>query len=182
MDTTNQEKATDFTIPKKEKKVSGGTGTIIVFAIFVIFALGVIVFLYNQNQTLKEKLTTYEANPTPAAVTTPSPTPTEELPKISNLLPGSKITSPLKVTGTIPSSWMFEGIFPIKLLDEAENVIAQTSAKEATPGSWMKEGLVEFTATLTFKASTGSGTLVIQNDNASGLSENDKSFEVPVAF
>jgi hypothetical protein len=104
------------------------------------------------------------------------------MPAVTSPVPGSKVKSPLKVTGTVPAGWMFEGIFPIRLLDEGKNVIAQTSAKEVTPGSWQTGEPVEFTATLTFRAATGSGTLVLENDNPSGNPENSKTLEVPIKF
>ncbi len=164
----------------KNKKSSGDWTTILSFAVFILLALGVIVFLYNQNQTLKEKLAGYQASP--VASTEPSPTPSADLPTISSPSANSKVKSPLKVTGTVPAGWMFEGTFPIKLLDTSKKVIAQTGAIEVTEGSWMEEGNVEFTANLIFKTSTGSGTLVLESDNPSGDPQNLKTFEIPVTF
>lgn len=170
------------TTPTPPKK-SSGSGAIVSFAVFILAALGVIVFLYNQNQNLKKKLAEYQI--TPVTVATPSPMPetvNQEGPTISSPSARSKIISPLTVTGIVPAGWMFEGIFPVKLLDSEDNIIAQASAKEVTSGSWQSGNPVEFTATLTFKSSTGSGTLVLSNDNPSGEPENDKEFEIPVAF
>lgn len=152
-------------------------------AVFILTALGVIIFLYNQNQTLKKKLVLYETGPTPSVTTTPSPTPTtNQLPVITNPKSGSIIKSPLKVVGTVPAGWMFEGTFPVKLLDSDKNIIAQAGAKETTPESWTEGGNVEFTVTLTFKNSSGSGVLVLESDNPSGDPENARSFEMPVTF
>lgn len=94
----------------------------------------------------------------------------------------SKVKSPLKVTGTVPAGWMFEGVFPIKLLDSEQNIIAQASAKETVAGSWQSGESINFSATLTFENATGTGTLVLQNDNPSGDPVNSKTFEVPVNF
>lgn len=168
---------------EKGKKTSGGFAAVISFAIFILTALGVIIFLYNQNQTLKKKLALYEAVPTPSVAATPSPTPAaNELPVITNPKSGSIIKSPLKVAGTVPAGWMFEGTFPVKLLDSNKNIIAQVGAKETTPGSWTEGENVEFTATLTFKNSSGSGVLILESDNPSGDPKNARSFEMPVTF
>lgn len=174
---------TPFPTPTPAKKKSGGAGAIISFAIFIICALGVIVFLYYQNQNLKNKLADYQQ--TPIASDTPAPTPINENkdePVIASPSARSKIKSPLTVTGTVPAGWMFEGTFPIRLLDSERKIISQTMAKEVTEGSWQSGEPVKFTASLTFKASTGSGILILSNDNPSGLPENDKEFEIPIAF
>lgn len=164
------------------KKKSSGNSAIISFAAFIIFALGVIVFLYNQNQSLKTKLAKYETTTTLAPTPVPSASPTPEQPIVTTPSVNSKVKSPLKVTGAVPAGWMNEGVFPIKLLDSEGNVIAQTSAKETVEGSWQSGKPSEFTATLIFKTASGSGIIVLTNDNPSGNPDNAKSFEVSVKF
>jgi hypothetical protein len=154
--------------------------SILAMAIFVVFALAVVAFLYYQNQQLKSMLASYQSQPTPVA--SASPTANPGMPIVSSPSANMKVVSPLKVTGTVPAGWMFEGVFPIKLLDANQKLIVQGQAKEKVAGSWQSGGPVDFTATLTFKASTGSGTLVLSNDNPSGIPSNSKSFEVPVSF
>jgi len=151
-------------------------------ALFIISALGVIIFLYNQNQTLKERLAVYRDTPTSTPVSTPSAEPSLGVPTVSSPSAGSKVKSPLKVTGNVPAGWMFEGTFPIRVLDSDKNVLAQVGAKEVLPGSWQSGEPVEFTATLTFRAATGSGTLVLENDNPSGDPANSRVFEIPIKF
>ncbi len=94
----------------------------------------------------------------------------------------SKVSSPLTITGTVPSGWMFEGSFPIKLVDSDRNLIAQGSAKEVNPGSWQSSKPVAFFVTLPFSTTDASGYIVLMNDNPSGDPINSKSFEVPVKF
>jgi hypothetical protein len=166
----------------KNKNSSNGLVTVLSFAVFIFFALGVIIFLYNQNQTLKKQIAGYQSSPTPTPTLTISQTPSIELPVVSSPSANSKVKSPLKITGEVPAGWMFEGVFPIKLLDSEKNIIAQTNAKEAVAGSWQTGETVEFTATLTFKAATGSGTLVLENDNPSGDPANAKTLEIPINF
>ncbi|MGI5825878.1 MAG: hypothetical protein ACOX50_00520 [Patescibacteria group bacterium] len=92
------------------------------------------------------------------------------------------VRRPLLITGTVEPGWMFEGVFPVKLLDANKKEIARATAKEITPGSWQSGEPVEFSATLTFTTQSASGFLVFENDNPSGLPENSKNFEIPVKF
>lgn len=103
-------------------------------------------------------------------------------PLVSAPQPNSKVTSPLEVKGTVPSGWMFEVGFPVKLLDSDRNIIVQTQASEVVPGSWTSGKNVEFSADLTFTTDKHSGFLVLEKDNPSGLEENDASFEMPINF
>ena len=156
--------------------------TILAMAIFVIFSLGVVVFLYYQNQQLKSLLASFQPQTTPTPEATASPTPAQETPSVSSPSANMKIVSPLKVTGKVPPGWMNEGVFPIKLVDASQKLIVQGQAKENVPGTWLSGNAVSFTATLTFKTSATSGFLILENDNPSGDPANLKTFEVPVNF
>lgn len=103
-------------------------------------------------------------------------------PVITTPKPNAKVKSPLEVKGNVPAGWMFEGVFPLKLLDADRNVIVQTQATETVPGSWIFGKGVEFSATLTFPTGEGTGFLVLEKDNPSGLPENADSFEIPIIF
>jgi len=93
-----------------------------------------------------------------------------------------RIKSPVSITGLVEPGWMFEGIFPIKMLDENRNLIVQGLAKEKNPGSWQSGNQVEFIATLNFTTTTDSGFIVFENDNPSGDPELSKTFEIQVNF
>lgn len=151
-------------------------------AIFILLALAVVGFLYYQNQQLKNLLASYQSQATPTPTATVSPAPNPNMPSVSTPSANMKITSPLKVTGTVPAGWMSEGVFPIKLVDANQKLIVQGQAKEKVAGSWQSGNSVEFTATLIFEPASGSGKLILQNDNPSGLLSNLKTFEVPVVF
>jgi len=156
--------------------------TILAMAIFVVFSLGVVVFLYYQNQQLKSMLASFQPQETPTPVASASPIPNLEIPIVSSPSANMKIVSPLKVTGKVPPGWMNEGVFPIKLVDANQKLIVQGQAKENVPGTWLSGNSVSFTATLTFKTTAASGFLVLENDNPSGDPANSKTFEVPVSF
>jgi hypothetical protein len=103
-------------------------------------------------------------------------------PHISIPQPNTKVTNPLSVKGTAPSNWFFEGQIHLKVVDENKNIIAGAAGTEVTPGSWMEDKPVEFMGTITFTTSAKKGFLIIENDNPSGLPENQKSYEIPVTF
>jgi hypothetical protein len=156
--------------------------SILAMAIFILFALGVVAFLYYQNQQLKKMLINYQPTPSSSPNTIVSPSPNSGMPNVSSPSANMKVVSPLKIAGTVPAGWMFEGIFPIKLVDSNRKLIVQGQAKEKVAGSWQSGLPIEFTATLVFKSASGSGFLILQNDNPSGLPTNSKSLEVPVSF
>ena len=91
------------------------------------------------------------------------------------------VTSPLTVRGRARGPWFFEASFPVYLLDAAGDTLAATPAH--ADGEWMTTEFVPFTATLTFvPPAGGSGTLILEKSNASGLPEHDDELRVPVRF
>ncbi len=183
MDTPVQANPTDeVNIPKTQTQKDGQWIMVVSVAVFIIACLGTVVFLYNQNQSLKDKLASYQTAATPTSTSTPSSTPDANSPTVSSPSAGTKIVSPLKISGTVPAGWMFEGVFPIKLVDSTKKIVAQGQAKEKVAGSWQSGKPVDFTATLTFKEASSSGTLILENDNPSGILANSKTFEIPVVF
>jgi hypothetical protein len=95
---------------------------------------------------------------------------------------GVKVSSPLKIRGTVPPGWMFEGVFPIKLVDANRNLIVQGQATEEVPGSWQSNTPSYFTTTLSFTTSAKSGFIILENDNPSGYPSKAKTYESPVSF
>ena len=91
------------------------------------------------------------------------------------------IASPLTITGQARGMWYFEASFPVRLEDANGTVLAQVPAQ--AQGEWMTENFVPFKVILTFPTPlTETGTLVVHNDNPSGLPENDKEIRIPVQF
>jgi hypothetical protein len=93
--------------------------------------------------------------------------------------PHQEVCSPLNVKGKAKSPWFFEAVFPIRLVDAKCQELA--SGKANAIGDWTSgdfvpfEGKLEFTVTKPTKA-----TLILQNDNPSGLPENSRRKEIPV--
>jgi len=94
---------------------------------------------------------------------------------------GEEITSPLLVEGRARGTWYFEASFPVKLIDDAGNVLATGIAQAQS--DWMTEDFVSFKASLDFKVDTPTAAnLVLIKDNPSGLPENDDQMTVPVSL
>lgn len=92
---------------------------------------------------------------------------------------GQAVQSPLSVEGEARGAWFFEASFPIKILDEAGNVLA-TSYVQATE-DWMTEDFISFKGEISFVSKNRSnGFLVLAKDNPSGLPENDKEIRLPI--
>lgn len=107
----------------------------------------------------------------------------KELPEVIVETPtrGALVTSPLTVKGKARGTWFFEANLPVTLKDQNGKILAQKGFQAKT--NWMTEDYVEFEDSLTFSMpATEYGVLVIENDNPSGLPENEKSFAVPVRF
>lgn len=101
--------------------------------------------------------------------------------QVDNPEKNAKVGSPLKISGKVPGSWSFEASFPVRLEDGSGNVLAQAPAQLL--GDWMTTELVPFEATLTFTSpGSGTGLLVLQKGNPSGLPEKDDSVSIPIKF
>ncbi len=104
-----------------------------------------------------------------------------DLIRVETPRPNQKITSPLTILGEARGTWFFEASFPVKLLDENGNLLAQIPAQ--AQGEWMTENFVPFTAKLEFpKPNTAKGLLILEKDNPSGLPQNADQLEIPVNF
>jgi len=113
---------------------------------------------------------------TPVASPTPSVLSEIEIytPKI-----GDTIYSPVNILGQARGSWFFEAVFPVRLLDEKNNLLA--SGQAHAQGEWTTDNFVPFTVQLSYSLSaTSSGVLIFNNDNPSGLPQNSKELRLPV--
>ena len=94
---------------------------------------------------------------------------------------GAVIESPLQLSGKAKGYWFFEADAPVKLLDENEELIAETYI-QATD-DWMTKDWVNFEGNLQFEiTSQESGFLVFERANPSGLEENENQYKFPVRF
>lgn len=94
---------------------------------------------------------------------------------------GDTVTSPLAISGKAWGSWYFEGVFPVRLVDENRKEIARDQAH--AQGEWTVMDFVPFRAELSFPPpATKTGILILERDNPSGLPQNAQSVEIPVTF
>lgn len=95
--------------------------------------------------------------------------------------PNEIVKSPLTITGKARGAWYFEASFPVKIVDVNNNLLGQIPAQ--AQGDWMTEDFVPFRATIEFSApATATGSLLLKNDNPSGLQEDNKRLIIPVKF
>ncbi|OGZ00229.1 MAG: hypothetical protein A2945_04335 [Candidatus Liptonbacteria bacterium RIFCSPLOWO2_01_FULL_52_25] len=100
---------------------------------------------------------------------------------VSSPLPNSIITSPVVIEGTARGTWYFEASFPVRILDADGTELGIVPAQAQS--DWMTTDFVPFKATVEFRAPKfAEGTLLLHNDNPSGLPENDKELRVPIRF
>ncbi len=96
--------------------------------------------------------------------------------------PGAVVGREFSVRGMARGYWFFEASFPVFLFDPDGNEIAVGIAQPEPAGTeWMTENMIGFKADLQVPATySGPATLVVRNDNPSGLPENDKSVSFPI--
>jgi hypothetical protein len=93
--------------------------------------------------------------------------------------PNDIVSSPINIRGEARGYWFFEATFPVKLLDENGNIVAQHYAQ--AKDEWMTENFVPFSCDLEFSFSgTKKGELILEKDNPSGLPEYNDYLRIPV--
>lgn len=95
---------------------------------------------------------------------------------------GKIISSPLFIAGQARGSWFFEASAPVVLTNWDGLIIAEGTIH--TTKDWMTNEFVPFEGTLLFETpSYGDiGSLILQNDNPSGLPVYDKAIEIPIRY
>lgn len=101
--------------------------------------------------------------------------------QVDNPSPGAVTGKSFTVTGTARGPWYFEASFPIDVLDGSGSVL--TTGIATAEGEWMTTEFVSFSAPVTVPATyIGPATLVLRNDNPSGLPENARSVSFPITI
>ncbi|MEK7530272.1 MAG: Gmad2 immunoglobulin-like domain-containing protein [Patescibacteria group bacterium] len=96
--------------------------------------------------------------------------------------PGAVTGKDFSVRGRARGTWFFEASFPVFLIDEEGNQLAVALASPEPPGTeWMTSEFIGFKADMVVPADfTGPALLILQNDNPSGLPENQKTVSFPI--
>jgi hypothetical protein len=159
-----------------------------VLIILLVILLGAVAFLAYQNWQLRGQVALLQNTPTPSPVPTDSPvitptvSPDVNVPTLSNPTAGEKVTSPLTITGTASVAWIYQGSFPVKIIDSQSNLVAQGTAKEIVKGSWKTEDPVNFSVTLPFSTTDSSGFLVLTANSSESGTLSPQSIQIPINF
>ena len=95
--------------------------------------------------------------------------------------PYDVVSSPLKIKGEARGNWYFEASFPIRIIDANGKELGIVPAQ--AQGEWMTTEFVPFETELFFSnPTTDTGTLILEKDNPSGLSEHADERRIPVRF
>ena len=155
----------------------------IVLLIVVIGLAGLIFLRGNEDAWICENgVWVKHGNPSSAMPTQSCPSTTTEQDVILDSPKENDIaTTPLLVKGKAKGSWFFEAEFPVKLFDEAGDLLAVSIAR--SKGEWMTENFVDFETEASFLVSTKTNAiLVLEKNNPSDIRENDKKIEMPVVL
>lgn len=91
------------------------------------------------------------------------------------------VVSPLVVEGSMPGNWFFEANAVAVIMDANGKLLGTGSL--TAKSDWMTTATIPFSGSIVFsEPETTTGTLVIKNDNPSGLPENDKTEVYPISF
>ncbi len=98
-----------------------------------------------------------------------------------NIKNNDLLKTPFNLKGEISSSWFFEIDFPIKIVDENNEILIETYAQALE--NWQTIGLVPFEAKIDFfYPKTEKSFLIIEKNNLSGLKELTEEIKIPVKF
>lgn len=153
--------------------------------VFPLIVVSVLLFSGCQSSTPSENnppppITESPTPQTSPQAPNPSPLPTYADVEITSPDLAKAISSPVTIKGKIDGSFFFEGTFPVTLKDANGKVLVQTHA--TADNEWTQK-IAPFHVTLTFaQPETSTGTLILENDNPSGLEENSKKRTFPVIF
>jgi hypothetical protein len=148
----------------------------IVFAVIIVILLAILAFVNPPKKI------TVATGPVPTILNYAiSPDGHVE---IFNPTLNQEIISPATASGSVSGGgWLFEGTFPIKVVDADGTVLGMGQVRETNPGTWTSMGEVPFSGIISFLAPhSATGTVVFSKDNPSGLPQNNESFSVPVRF
>lgn len=146
--------------------------------VVLLLLVGGLVVSKNQEASFPPPSPTSTSTTQLPATTTPD---MSNFIRVTTPVKNQLVRSPLLIQGEARGSWYFEASFPVKLLDANGLQLAILPAQ--AQGEWMTENFVPFKAEMRFATpTTETGTLVLENDNPSGLPEFSKEYRIPVRF
>lgn len=94
--------------------------------------------------------------------------------------PGATVPSKFTVSGKAVGGWYFEASFPYEVQDASGKKIAEGPVQ--AQGEWMTPAFVPFSFQVSVPNYKGKATLILRNDNPSGLPENAASISIPITI
>lgn len=135
--------------------------------------------ILNEAEVPQNTNTNTNANPPPAAQATYHQTDANMI-VVDTPKPGATVGTAFTVSGKARGNWYFEANFPIEVRSATGATLLQLPVQAG--GDWMTTEFVPFTVQVIVPNYTGAATLILHNDNASGLPENDKSVSIPITI
>jgi hypothetical protein len=134
-----------------------------------LLLIGLLTISNNKNEKV-----TADVQVSPASLITYTNTASKENIVIDLPFPGAVTGKTFSVIGKARGTWFFEASFPVAVLDVNGKEIARGVAVAGS--DWMTTEFVPFKADIKIPESyMGKATLVLKNDNPSGLKEKDIS-------
>jgi len=133
----------------------------------------------NVPATDTQATTTPTSTPTPAAQVTYKNASAARI-QVTTPAPGATVPPTFTVSGKAVGGWYFEANFPYEVQDANGKKIAEGPVQ--AQGEWMTPEFVPFTFQVTVPNYKGKATLILHNDNASGLPENAASISIPITI
>jgi hypothetical protein len=100
---------------------------------------------------------------------------------VDNPFPGAVTGKEFTVRGKARGNWYFEANFPIEVRDKDNKILFQSGVQ--AKGEWMTENFVPFSVVVKVPQSyIGKATVILKNDNPSGLPEHDRSISFPITI
>lgn len=94
--------------------------------------------------------------------------------------PGTVVSSSFTVSGKAVGGWYFEANFPYEVQNANGVKIAEGPVQ--AQGEWMTPNFVPFSFQVKIPNYKGEATLILHNDNPSGLPENAASISIPITI
>lgn len=101
---------------------------------------------------------------------------------VTSPLPGAVVGNSFTVNGQARGGWYFEASFPIDVVSATGTLLTQMPIQ--AQGEWMTANFVPFATTTVVVPAyyKGPATLILRNDNPSGLPENAASISIPIVI
>lgn len=136
----------------------------------------------NQPATSTTPTTTPTQNPTTTPTTPAAVYDNADTNRIQVTMPapGATVPSTFTVSGKAVGGWYFEASFPYEMQDASGTKIAEGPVQ--AQGEWMTPAFVPFSFQVSIPNYKGKATLILRNDNPSGLPENAASVSIPITI